>query len=97
MIETVNNMRIYLDNEHKNILGKNIRKIRKERKLTQKDLAAKVQTIGLDMDRLAIVRIEAGTRVIADYEVLYLKEALELKSIDELFKNCTDEKGYLLL
>ena len=85
-------MRIYLDNEHKNILGKNVRKLRKERKLTQKDLAAKVQTIGLDMDRLAIVRIEAGTRVIADYEVLYLKEALELKSIDELYKNCIDRK-----
>lgn len=92
MIETVNDMRITLDNEHKNILGKNVRKLRKERKLTQKDLAAKVQTIGLDMDRLAIVRIEAGTRVIADYEVLYLKEALELKSIDELYKSCTDGK-----
>lgn len=79
-------VRIYLDEEHKNILGKNVRRLRKAKKLTQKDLAAKIQTIGLDMDRLAIVRIEAGTRVIADYEVLFLKEALELKSIDALFE-----------
>ncbi len=71
-------MKIYWYNESKNIIGKNLKKIRLERNLTQSDIAAKLQLSGYEFDRITILRIEKGTRFVPDYEVKMLCEALEI-------------------
>lgn len=78
-------VRIYWQKDKKNMIGENIRRMRRAKGLTQKNLAAKVQTVGLDMDRLAIVRIEAGTRVVADYEVYAFALAFAVP-LEKLYK-----------
>ena len=69
-------MKIYWHNDQKNIIGKNVRLLRKNLKMTQKELANKLQLLGYEFDRLTIVRIESGDRFVADYEVKALSEAL---------------------
>ena len=71
-------MKIYWYNGRKNIIGSNVRQLRRKAKLTQEQLAARLQVSGYELDRLAIVRIEAGDRFIADYEVKALAIALSV-------------------
>lgn len=63
-----------------------MRSLRKRLKITQKQLAEKLQLLGYEFDRLTILRIEAGDRFVADYEVRALSEALEI-NIDNLFEH----------
>lgn len=44
--------------------------------LSQERLAYKIQIAGLDITQKAISRIETGDRVVADYELEYLADAL---------------------
>lgn len=76
-------MKIYWHNESKNIIGKNLKKIRLNRKLTQNDIAKKLQFKGYEFDRVTILRIEKGLRFVPDYEIKMLCEVLDI-SYDEL-------------
>ncbi|MCL1858659.1 MAG: helix-turn-helix transcriptional regulator [Oscillospiraceae bacterium] len=80
-------MKIYWHKGKKNIIGGNIRQLRRKMKLTQEQLAARLQVAGYELDRLAIVRIEADNRFIADYEVKALAGALNV-SIEKLYEEC---------
>ena len=71
-------MKIYWYNDSKNIIGKNLKRIRLEKKLTQNDIASKLQLKGFECDRLTILRIENGLRFVPDYEVKLLCEVLEI-------------------
>lgn len=64
-----------------NICGRKIADFRKELKLSQKKLADKLQLIGLDVDKNAIQRIEAGKRFVTDIELVALSKVLE-QSLD---------------
>ena len=66
-----------------NVCGTNIAKFRTERKLSQRELADRMQLVGLDMDKNAIQRIEAGKRFVTDIEIVGLARVLE-KSFEEL-------------
>ena len=65
-------MKIYWNGKTKNIIGPSIRVLRKQAKLTQKELAEKLQLQGYDFSDLTILRIEQGSRFVPDYEVLAL-------------------------
>lgn len=65
-------MKIYWNEKTKNIIGPSIRVLRKQAKLTQKELAEKLQLQGYDFSDLTILRIEQGSRFVPDYEVLAL-------------------------
>lgn len=52
-----------------NISGKKIATYRKQRKLSQRALADNLQILGLDIDKNAIQRIEAGKRFVTDIEL----------------------------
>lgn len=67
-----------------NICGINIAKFRKEMKISQRILADKLQLIGLDIDKNAIQRIEAGKRFVTDIELLAISRSLN-KTLNELF------------
>lgn len=55
-----------------NISGDRIRELRLHARLSQSDLAAKMQTEGLPIEQDVISRIERGTRLVTDYELLVL-------------------------
>lgn len=62
-------MKIYSYKERKNICGDRIREARQKARLSQSDLATKIQIAGVTMERDSISRIEIGTRFVADYEL----------------------------
>lgn len=53
-----------------NICGKNIAKLRTELKISQCELADKMQLVGIDIDKNAIQRIECGKRFVTDIEII---------------------------
>lgn len=63
-------------NGENNICGKNIAALRKAAGLSQNGLASQLQLHGLDVDKNAIQRIEAGKRFVTDIELVYLADAL---------------------
>ena len=69
-----------------NVCGTNIARKRIEMKISQRELADRLQLIGLDIDKNAIQRMESGQRFITDIELLYLSKVLEI-SFDELLRS----------
>ena len=62
----------------KNVVGKNIRKLRLEKKLTQEELMAKLEVKGLHISSDSICRIEKGTRQITDFEIIAIAYVLKV-------------------
>jgi transcriptional regulator with XRE-family HTH domain len=52
-------------------------------KISQRELADRLQLVGIDMDKNAIQRIEAGKRFVTDIELIGLCQVLG-KSFEEL-------------
>jgi len=75
-------MKIYWSGESKNIIGTKIRSLRKERGLTQKQVATQMQLAGLDMTELTVLRIENGSRFVPDYEVKALAKFFQVSYCD---------------
>ena len=71
-------MKIYDFEGKKNICGERVKLARKKAKLTQIDLAAKLQIAGVIIERDSISRIEIGTRFVADYEIVILSKVLNV-------------------
>ena len=67
-----------------NICGENIATFRKRLKLSQRELADKMQLAGLDIDKNAVQRIEAGKRFITDIELIIIAKVLN-KSLEDLY------------
>ena len=57
------------ENGENNICGGEIARMRKSRGLSQRALADALQLTGLDLDKNAIQRIEAGKRFVTDIEL----------------------------
>ena len=64
--------------------GKNIRTLRKKKKLTQEQLSAQLQVAGCDITRSALAKIEVGQRHLYPDEIRLLKELLCV-TFEELF------------
>ncbi len=65
-----------------NVCGRNLRKIRKEMKLSQSDLARQAQLEGLNIDKKTISLIENGKRGFLDFEVICCARALGVSISD---------------
>lgn len=59
-----------------NIIGKQISRLRNQLGLSQDQLSAKCQRVGLDISRGTLAKIEAGIRCVSDQEALLLAQAL---------------------
>ncbi|MBR3622248.1 MAG: helix-turn-helix transcriptional regulator [Selenomonadaceae bacterium] len=70
------------DGSH-NLCGRNIHILRKNLGISQRELADRLQISGLDVDKNAIQRIEAGKRFVTDIE-LSLLAAVFKRPINEL-------------
>lgn len=66
-----------------NICGKKISVFRKELKISQRELADRLQLAGLDVDKNAVQRIESGQRFVTDIELIAISKVLR-KSFEEL-------------
>ena len=63
-----------------NLCGQRIAQLRKERNLSQRKLAVKMQLLGYDVDNFFIRRVENGERFVTDIDLKIFCEALEVKS-----------------
>ena len=61
-----------------NVCGAKVASLRKKLGLSQRELAENLQLAGLDVDKNAIQRIEAGKRFVTDIELVYLAEVLNV-------------------
>lgn len=55
-----------------NVSGERIRELRLKARMSQAALAAKMQTEGVIAEQDVISRIESGSRLVTDYEILVL-------------------------
>ena len=69
-------VKIYDYRGKKNVSGDRIREARIKRRLTQEELAAKLQIEGVIMERDSVSRMEIGTRFVTDYELMVLSKVL---------------------
>ena len=53
-----------------NVCGTNIAALRIELKISQRELAERMQLFGVDIDKNAIQRIECGKRFVTDIELI---------------------------
>lgn len=72
-----------------NVCGENISKFRKNLKISQRELADKMQLVGIDIDKNAIQRIECGKRFVTDIEIIAFSKVFN-KNYDELL-NCPNK------
>ena len=79
-------MKIYGYDNRCNICGSNIEKIRRQKKVTQTELAARLQVRGVQLNQNSVCRIEKGKRVVADDELLVIADALGV-TVDILLAN----------
>lgn len=84
-------MKIYCYEGKKNICGERIREARVIQRMSQTDLAARLQIEGITIERDSISRIEIGTRFVADYELMILAKVLKV-DINWLLSKKTDNE-----
>ncbi len=69
-------MRIYDFEGKKNISGDRIHQARTTMRLSQADLAARMQVNGVGIEREAVSKIETGDRFVTDYELMVFAKVL---------------------
>jgi len=70
--------------DKKNVVSENVRLHRVKNQLTQQDLAARMQTLGVNMDQQMISRIESNDRIVTDYELACLCHIFKVQPQDLL-------------
>ena len=73
-------------NDNKNIISENLRSYREAAGLSQSQLAAKLQTVGINIDQQMISRSEKNQRQVTDYELAALCDILGVKPENMLNK-----------
>ncbi len=73
-----------MNKEIETAIGNNIRALREKKKLTQEQIAAKLQVNGCDITRSAVAKIEVGQRHLYPDEIIMLKKILNVE-YDEIF------------
>ena len=71
-------MKIYDFDGGKNISGDRIHRARTAMRLSQADLAARMQVNGVTIEREAISKIETGDRFVTDYELMVFAKVLNV-------------------
>ena len=77
-------MKVKKLNGNVNIIGKNLRKFRKEQKISQPEICRKLDLLGVTMYNCDIYEIEYGKKTVKDFEVLAFCKVLGI-TLDELY------------
>ena len=78
-----------LNNVYLNIISKNIKKYRGERKLSQPDICRELALMGIPMYNNDIYKIENNKRTVKDYELYAFCKVLKI-SYEQLFEGAED-------
>ncbi len=73
-------------NGRSNVIGKNIKKYRELRHLTQRELSNKIALLGVDIYHSDISQIENEKLLLKDFEIIAFCKVLKI-SYDQLFEN----------
>lgn len=73
-----------IDGDKMNMIGGNVRKYRRLRKMSQQELSDKLETLAVYVCRGSVSRIEDYSRTVTDIEVYGLSKILDV-SIEDLF------------
>lgn len=68
----------------KNVIAMPLRLMRVRKKVTQQELAARMQVLGVSIDQQAISNIENDNRIVTDYELVCFCKALRCSEQDLL-------------
>lgn len=82
-------MKVKTLNGNLNIIGKNLRKYRKLKKISQPEICRKLDLIGVTMYICDIYEIEYGKKTVKDFEALAFCKVLDI-TLDELFADTND-------
>ncbi len=74
-----------IDGEYMNMIGHNVRKYRKKKKMSQQALANKLELLAVYICRGSISRVEERVRTVTDIELYALAKVLEV-DIAQLFE-----------
>lgn len=72
------------EDSRNNICGQKVSQYRQAMGKSQREMADALQLLGLDVDKNAIQRIEAGKRFVTDIELTYLAKVLNVSYQDLL-------------
>ena len=75
-----------IDGENKNLIGKNLKKLRRKLKISQQALSAKLELLGVYVCRGSISRIEDGSRTVTDIELFAIADVLGV-DLKELYQD----------
>ena len=76
-------------NNNLNIIAKNLRKYREERKFSQPDICRELTLMGIPMFNNDIYKIEHNKRTVKDYELYAFCKVLKI-SYEQLFEGVED-------
>ena len=62
----------------KNLVGTRLKLLRAREKMSQRDLARRLQLMGFDMDKNVITRIETSKRYVTDLEIRALAKVFKV-------------------
>lgn len=79
-------MQIKKLNGKSNVIGKNIKKYRELRNLTQRDLSNKIALLGIDIYHSDISQIENQKLMLKDFEIIAFCKVLGI-TYDQLFED----------
>lgn len=74
-----------IDGEKMNMIGGNVKKCRKAKRMSQQLLSNKLELLGVYVCRGSVSRIEDYSRTVTDIELFAIAEVLNV-SINELFE-----------
>lgn len=74
-----------IDGKKMNLIGGNVRKIRKKKKLSQQYLSNKLELLGVYVCRGSVSRIEDYSRTVTDIELFAIAKVLNV-DIKDLFE-----------
>ncbi len=63
-----------------NIVGSRVHQARQMERITQAELAARLQLRGMKIDRAGVAKIERGLRQVSDVELVILSNALRVSA-----------------
>ena len=64
--------------DNSNMISESLRRLRKEKQMSQEELAAQMQLLGVDINQRLISKIERNERFVKDYELACLCRVLSV-------------------
>lgn len=77
-------------NNNLNVIGKNVKKYRKAKKMTLDTLSTKLQLLGIDIPKSSLQNIEVGKRIVKEYEFFALCKVFNV-SMEEMLEDFIKE------